>query len=73
MCLSIQYIKDPFSFSLFRHDVAEVAGLTSFSFGEDEESRYVMLFKKVCNFFFFVITTIKQMLFSLLHDCQQHN
>lgn len=34
-------------FHLFRHDVAEVAGLTSFSFGEDEESRYVMLFKKV--------------------------
>ncbi|KAJ8366547.1 hypothetical protein AAFF_G00350720 [Aldrovandia affinis] len=28
------------------HDVAEVAGLTSFSFGEDEESRYVMIFKK---------------------------
>ncbi|KAG7271662.1 hypothetical protein CRUP_022279 [Coryphaenoides rupestris] len=28
------------------HDVAEVAGLTSFSFGKDEESRYVMLFKK---------------------------
>ncbi|XP_055056800.1 sperm-associated antigen 7 homolog [Misgurnus anguillicaudatus] len=28
------------------HDVAEVAGLTSFSFGEEEESRYVMLFKK---------------------------
>ncbi|CAL8399745.1 unnamed protein product [Boreogadus saida] len=28
------------------HDVAEVAGLASFSFGEDEESRYVMLFKK---------------------------
>ncbi|XP_029030344.1 sperm-associated antigen 7 homolog [Betta splendens] len=28
------------------HDVAEVAGLTSFSFGEDEETRYVMLFKK---------------------------
>ncbi|XP_051950098.1 sperm-associated antigen 7 homolog [Xyrauchen texanus] len=28
------------------HDVAEVAGLSSFSFGEDEESRYVMLFKK---------------------------
>ncbi|XP_028297382.1 sperm-associated antigen 7 homolog [Gouania willdenowi] len=28
------------------HDVAEIAGLTSFSFGEDEESRYVMLFKK---------------------------
>ena len=30
-----------------RHDVSEVAGLTSFAFGEDEESRYVMLFKKV--------------------------
>ncbi|KAF3840865.1 hypothetical protein F7725_006727 [Dissostichus mawsoni] len=28
------------------HDVSEVAGLTSFSFGEEEESRYVMLFKK---------------------------
>ncbi|XP_029769745.1 sperm-associated antigen 7-like, partial [Terrapene carolina triunguis] len=29
------------------HDVVEVAGLTSFSFGDDEESRYVMIFKKV--------------------------
>ncbi|XP_029436520.1 sperm-associated antigen 7 [Rhinatrema bivittatum] len=28
------------------HDVVEVAGLTSFSFGDDEESRYVMIFKK---------------------------
>ncbi|XP_031569130.1 sperm-associated antigen 7 homolog [Actinia tenebrosa] len=28
------------------HDVAEVAGLTTFSFGEDEVDRYVMLFKK---------------------------
>ncbi|XP_018428090.1 PREDICTED: sperm-associated antigen 7 [Nanorana parkeri] len=28
------------------HDVVEVAGLTSFSFGEEEESRYVMIFKK---------------------------
>uniref|UniRef100_A0A7N5P8V6 Sperm-associated antigen 7-like n=1 Tax=Ailuropoda melanoleuca TaxID=9646 RepID=A0A7N5P8V6_AILME len=28
------------------HDVAEVAGLASFSFGDDEDSRYVMLFKK---------------------------
>ncbi|GFO00790.1 sperm-associated antigen 7-like protein [Plakobranchus ocellatus] len=28
------------------HDVAEVAGLTSFSFGEEEEDRYVMLWKK---------------------------
>lgn len=31
--------------------MAEVAGLTSFSFGEDEESRYVMLFKKVSSSF----------------------
>ena len=37
------------------HDVAEVAGLTSFSFGEDEESRYVMLFKKVRVFLFVVV------------------
>ncbi|GCC17600.1 hypothetical protein chiPu_0022628 [Chiloscyllium punctatum] len=29
------------------HDVVEVAGLTSFSFGDDDESRYVMIFKKV--------------------------
>ncbi|XP_034992458.1 sperm-associated antigen 7 [Zootoca vivipara] len=28
------------------HDVVEVAGLTSFSFGDDEESRYIMVFKK---------------------------
>uniref|UniRef100_A0A0B6ZU61 R3H domain-containing protein n=1 Tax=Arion vulgaris TaxID=1028688 RepID=A0A0B6ZU61_9EUPU len=28
------------------HDVAEVAGLTSFSFGQEEEDRYVMLWKK---------------------------
>lgn len=28
------------------HDVAEIAGLTTFSFGEDEVDRYVMLFKK---------------------------
>ncbi|MBN3285271.1 SPAG7 protein, partial [Polyodon spathula] len=32
------------------HDVAEVAGLTSFSFGEEEESRYVMIFKKASEF-----------------------
>ncbi|XP_039603136.1 sperm-associated antigen 7 homolog [Polypterus senegalus] len=40
------------------HDVAEVAGLTSFSFGDDEESRYVMIFKKASlfssSFFFFL-------------------
>lgn len=28
------------------HDVAEIAGLTTFSFGEEEVDRYVMLFKK---------------------------
>ncbi|KAJ8320074.1 hypothetical protein KUTeg_001661 [Tegillarca granosa] len=28
------------------HEVADVAGLTSFSFGEEEEDRYVMLWKK---------------------------
>jgi len=28
------------------HDVAEIAGLTTFSFGEDEVDRFVMLFKK---------------------------
>lgn len=28
------------------HDVAEVAGLASFSFGESDENRYIMLFKK---------------------------
>lgn len=39
---------------LCSHDVAEVAGLTSFSFGEDEESRYVMLFKKVPKFSFLI-------------------
>lgn len=33
--------------SLPRHDVVEVAGLTSFSFGEDDDCRYVMIFKKV--------------------------
>ncbi|PIK46070.1 putative sperm-associated antigen 7 [Apostichopus japonicus] len=31
---------------ILSHDVAEVAGATSFSFGEREEERYVMLFKK---------------------------
>lgn len=36
----------------FRHDVVEVAGLTSFSFGEDEDSRYVMIFKKASGSWF---------------------
>lgn len=29
------------------HEVADVAGLTSFSFGIEEEDRYVMIWKKV--------------------------
>ena len=32
--------------SLYRHDVVEVAGLTSFSFGEDDDCHYTMIFKK---------------------------
>ncbi len=32
---------------LCSHEVAEVAGLTSFSFGESDDNRYIMLFKKV--------------------------
>jgi len=28
------------------HEVAEVAGLTSFSFGQEEEDRYVLMYKK---------------------------
>ena len=34
---------------VFRHEVADVAGLASFSFGHEEEDRYVMLWKKVHN------------------------
>ncbi len=30
-----------------RHEVADVAGLTSFSFGQEEIDRYVMVWKKV--------------------------
>lgn len=39
----------------YRHEVADVAGLTSFSFGLEEEDRYVMLWKKVrkCSFHIF--------------------
>ena len=29
------------------HEVADVAGLTSFSFGQEEDDRYVMVWKKV--------------------------
>ena len=31
----------------FRHEVAEVAGLASFSFGQEEVDRYVIVWKKV--------------------------
>ena len=31
----------------FSHEVADVAGLTSFSFGIEEQDRYVMVWKKV--------------------------
>ena len=31
----------------FRHEVADIASLASFSFGLEEEDRYVMLWKKV--------------------------
>ena len=31
----------------FRHEVTDVAGLTSFSFGIEEQDRYVMCWKKV--------------------------
>ena len=34
------------SYTLCRHDVADVAGLTSFSFGDEDIDRYIMLFKK---------------------------
>ena len=52
-------------FSICSHDVAEIAGLTTFSFGEDEIDRYVMLFKKVKRYFMsanystFIVSYIK--------------
>ena len=33
--------------SVHRHDTAEVAGLSSYAFGEDGVNRYIMLCKKV--------------------------
>ena len=36
--------------SVYRHEVADVAGLASFSFGQEEIDRYVMLWKKVFHF-----------------------
>ena len=38
---------DNVTIAICRHEVADVAGLTSFSFGEDEVDRYVMIWKKV--------------------------
>jgi hypothetical protein len=34
---------------LFSHDVAEIAGITSYSFGEEGMNRHIILFKKVIN------------------------
>ncbi|XP_064610455.1 sperm-associated antigen 7 homolog [Liolophura sinensis] len=46
---SEEKLKFPAMDKVFRaiiHEVADVAGLTSFSFGQEEEDRYVMLWKK---------------------------
>ena len=43
----------------YRHEVAEVAGLTSFSFGESDDNRYIMLFKKV-GIYLFIYSFFKQ-------------
>lgn len=43
LSFSINYI----IFLSSSHEVADVAGLTSFSFGIEEEDRYVMIWKKV--------------------------
>lgn len=45
--LDIEFLNKNSVFHFISHDVAEIAGLTTFSFGEDEVDRYVMLFKKV--------------------------
>jgi hypothetical protein len=34
--------------TIYSHEVTDVAGLTSFSFGIEEQDRYVMCWKKVC-------------------------
>ena len=46
-CEIIMFIKDVVSGC--SHEVSDVAGLASFSFGQDEVDRYVMLWKKVRN------------------------
>ena len=32
---------------LFSHDVAEIAGITSYSFGDEGINKHIILFKKV--------------------------
>jgi len=36
-------------FNHFRHEVTDIASLASFSFGIEEDDRYVMIWKKVCS------------------------
>ena len=48
----------------FRHEVAEVAGLASFSFGQEEIDRCVIVWKKVCPVPVFCFTY-----FSIIHLC----
>lgn len=31
---------------MFRHDVAEVAGMTAYSFGEEDVDRHIIVFKR---------------------------
>lgn len=59
-------ILDTFEFSLnsFRHDVADIAGISAFAFGEEEYDRYVMIFKKVSESLFIVIYEIHNCIIS---------
>lgn len=52
-CHAVYHYMHVANISLCRHEVADVAGLTSFSFGQEEIDRYVMLWKKVhyCSIF----------------------
>lgn len=40
-------------YSFYRHDVADIAGVCAYAFGEDEVDRYVMVFKKVRQFYLY--------------------
>lgn len=33
---------------IFRHDVAQVAGFTAMSFGQEDVDRYIVVYKKDC-------------------------